>query len=208
MQYDPKSSSCKEVLAKDPKWNSGWKGNMLTLACFKQNIVIVMDNQIELWSASRKDWHTCPDNVTRWYPPVAWRPDAEIRQIRMNDTTFALLVESYHYDKGFTRTHTSFEFEIRNHGMSILQCIDLKPHIYCAPMRLCCLPKAAGWLLFAKNNDLSFCFVIGNDGKLYKQNIVLSSNIDDMIVFGDSIVTRKTNGSQNTDLLDIYDWRI
>ena len=205
-QYDPKSSSCKAVLAKDDNWNSGWKDNMLTLACFKQNIVIVMDNKIELWPASRKDWHTFSGNVTRWYPPVAWRSGTEIKQIRMNDSYYALLAEINCSNEEGAKTLISLELEIRNHGMSILHCIALKPDIFGVQMRFCSLPKASGWLFFTKNNDVACCYIIGNDGKRYEQSVVLSCDVDDIVVFENTIVFRKNCNYGYTDVVDIYDW--
>ena len=207
-QFDPKSSSCEEFLRKYGSSRYEDHGDIRTFSCFGKRIAIVKNDSIEHWSADSKDWHTCADNVTRWYPPVAWRSGTQIQKICMNETNYAFLAAIYGHNKQKKIICMSLELEIRNRGMSILHCIALKPDISYVQIRLCCLPKAAGWLLFTKNGDHSCCYVIGNDGKRYEQSLVLSSNIDDIIVFGDRIVTRKIDAEKNTDLLDIYDWRI
>lgn len=72
--------------------------------------------------------------------------------------------------------------------------------------RLISLPDASGWLFFADEARRSYCYVIGNDGKRYGQNIVLSSNVTDLAVQDNSIIVRKSGKNSINGVLEIYDW--
>lgn len=203
-QFDPKSLSRTEVLPKSSSWKRGANDDFDILTCFKQYIVIVMQDKIEQWSAHGLDWYTKTDAVIRWYPPVAWRPGTHIEQICMNDTNYAILIRE-NCDRG-RQTVIPFEFEIRNRAMSVLHYIPFEPCISDAQMRLCSLPKRSGWLFFAKMEKVKCCYIINKDGKQHKQNFVETSDIEDAVVFGDSIVIRRVDCNKNTDIISIYDW--
>ncbi|CAF0825026.1 unnamed protein product [Adineta steineri] len=202
-QFDPYSGSVKDIVMKLPNRNFCRPNPLKTLTCFKEHVLLVVGDRIEKWSANSPNWYTNEQPSNVWSPPISCQPRDQIKCIRMNDLYYALLIETYDYQSQIPM----FSFQLRNHGMLTLHCIDTGCNNLPEKLRLISLPNESGWLFFYCEGYGKHCYVLDNNGELYDQNIVLLSNVTDIAVQNNLIFLRKKEASNSNDVLEIYDWQ-
>ena len=204
--YDSNCRKLGEIWEKPTTWNYGWGGDFKTVTCFKQYVLLVLrGDNIEKWSANSPNWYHDRGSVICWSPPISCQCYDNIECIRMNDIYYALVIGK----SGSRRPAVpgEFYFELRNHGMSTLHCI--KTDYYGSPSttRFFSLPDESGWLLFSDTDKANFCYVIDNTGRRYDQNLLLLSNVKDIIVQNNLIILRRDKEGISNDVLEIYEWK-
>jgi hypothetical protein len=204
--YDSNCRQLGEIWKKSTTWNYHCGGDFKTLTCFKQYVLLVLGGgEIEKWSANSPNWYDDRNSVVCWSRPISCQCYDKIECIRMNDIYYALVI-----GKNGSRQPAvpgEFYFELRNHGMSTLHCIKTDYYGSLSTTRFFSLPNESGWLLFSHTDDASFCYVLDNAARRYDQNLVLLSNVTDIIVQNNLILLRRKKQDITDDILEIYEWK-
>ncbi|CAF0838684.1 unnamed protein product [Adineta steineri] len=202
-QFDLYSENAEEIWVESVNLRPSRARNFKTLTCFKNYILIVVNNKIEKWLVSHCNWYNNEQNFTDWSPPISCKPRDDIECIRMNDRYYALVIKIYSHQS----QTPMFSFQLRNHGMLTLYCMETDYNKSPDRMRLISLPNECGWLFFFCGGNNNCCYVLDNDGKRYDQNIVLLSNVTDIAVQNNLVFLRKKVANSTNDVLEIYEWQ-